>query len=193
MSSSLQAFRVSLFCDPGWRRSSCFEGATSWKKEQNKGLVETGTDSQGFCSDVAPITSAHMPLTSERLSPPTAMGQGYVLSHRRCCQSHGNRSREWTTAHNNRTDNMPQDGSLSKPSWLARGFSKILYLSRFALLHQQAYQKRECREDIPSSSSAIAVGLWREEDSNVRESPVLAEPGRFGEGPRSDFILQWAC
>ena len=73
-----------------------------------------------------------------------------------------------------------------KPSWLARGFSKILYLS-VCFINQQAYWKRECREDIPSSSSAT-VGLWREEDIMSEKALSLQSLGDLGKGLKAALI-----
>lgn len=170
---------------PRLTKKLLFWGCHLMEEEQNKGWWKR-TDFQAS-AQMARHARSHATDQWKHsfLSPPTSMGQGLCTPPLigRCCQSHGNRSREWTTAHN-RTDNMPQRRQPCKPSWLARGFSKSLLA---CFINQQAYQKRECREDIPSSSSAT-VGLWREEDIMSEKALSLQSLGDLGKGLKAALI-----
>ena len=127
------------------------------RRNRTSGLVETCTD-KASARMWRLLHPAHMPLTSESTClSPTSMGQGCALLSQEVLQATWQQERRMNNGTQQQNGQHASRQQPCKPSWLARGFSKILYLL-LCFINQQAYWKRECREDIPSSSSAT-VGL----------------------------------
>lgn len=122
------------------------------------------------------------------VSAPLQWGKDVYSSHRRCYKSHGNRNREWTTAHNNRIYNVPKDSSLASQVVLREDFPKF-FTSPFAI--STSLHKRECGEDIPSSYSAT-LGLWKEEDIMSEKAQSFQTLRDWGKGGKAALISS-AC
>ena len=130
--------------------------------------MEEGTEQEGWWKPALTLKASaqmwrllppvHKPLTSESTClSPTSMGQGCALLSQEVLQVTWQQERRMNNGTQQQNGQHASRQQPCKPSWLARGFSKILYLS-LCFINQQAYWKRKCREDIPSSSSAT-VGL----------------------------------
>lgn len=130
--------------------------------------MEEGTEQEGWWKPALTLKASaqmwrllhpiHTPLTNESTClSPTSMGQGCALLSQEVLQVTWQQERRMNNGTQQQNGQHASRQQPCKPSWLARGFSKILYLSP-CFINQQAYWKRKCREDIPSSSSAT-VGL----------------------------------
>ena len=104
------------------------------RRNRRRGLAEPAPTHKASAQmrPLSHLLTCHWPMKA-LVSAPHQWGEAVHSSPGRCCKSHSNRNGEWTTAHNNRMDNVPEDSSLASQVVLQEDFPQS-FTAPFALL-----------------------------------------------------------